>query len=56
MEFTYNNSFQPSIAMAHYVEVYGCKCHTPLCWNKVGERKLQNVELIEATIKEAKLI
>ena len=40
--------------MAPYEALYGCKCQTLVCWNAVGERKLQSVELIEATIEKGK--
>ena len=49
IEFVYNKSYQASIGMAPYKAFYGRKCRTPLCWDEVGERKLENVELIEAT-------
>ena len=42
--------------MAPYEALYGRKCRTPLYWNKVGERKLENVELIKATLKKIKII
>ena len=29
--------------------MYGKKCKTPLCWNEIGEWKLNDVELIEIT-------
>ena len=44
VEFDYNNSYQASIGMAPYKALYERKCRTPLCWDKVGERKLENVE------------
>jgi len=47
VEFAYNNSFKASIGMAPYEALYGRKCRTPLCWDEVGERKLQSVELID---------
>ena len=34
----------------------GKKCRTPLCWDEVGERKLNDVELIETTSKKIKII
>lgn len=42
--------------MASYKALYVRKRRTPLCWDVVGERKLQSVELIEITTKEVKLI
>ena len=40
MEFAYNNSYQSSIEMTPYEALYGRKCRTPLCWDKVGDKKL----------------
>ena len=42
--------------MAPYEALYGRKCQTPLCWDDVGERKLEDVELIETTSKKTKII
>ena len=32
------------------------KCRTPLCWDEVAERKLENIELIKTTSKKIKII
>ena len=56
VEFAYNNSYQTNIGMALYEAFYGRKCQTPLYWDEVGERKLEDVELIEATSKKIKII
>ena len=42
--------------MVPYEALYGRKYKTPLCWDEVGERKLKNVELIEATSEKIKII
>ena len=36
--------------------LYGRKCQTPLYWDEVGERKLEDVELIKATSEKIKII
>ena len=56
VEFAYNNSYQANIGMAPYEALYGRKCRIPLCWDEVGEMKLENVELIEAISKKIKII
>ena len=56
VEFAYNNSYHASIDMALYKAFYGRRCWTLLCWNELGERKLENVELIEATSEKIKVI
>ena len=52
----YNNSYQTSIGMPPYEAFYGRKCRTPFCWEEIGERKLENVELIDVTSKKIKVI
>ena len=56
MEFAYNNSYQSSIEMAPYEALYGRKCRTPLCWDKVGERKLLGPEIVQVTTDNVKVI
>ena len=56
IEFTYNNSYQASIGMAPYEALYRRICWNPLYQDEVGERKLENVELIEAISKKIKII
>ena len=56
VEFAYNNSYQASIDMAPYEALYGKKCRTPICWDKVGERKLNDVELIKMTFEKMRII
>ena len=52
IKFVYNNSYQASIGMAFYKALYGRKCRTSICWDKIGEQKLDDVELIEITSKK----
>ena len=35
---------------------YKKKCRSPICWDKVGERKLNDVELIEMTFEKIRII
>ena len=56
VEFAYNKSYQASISMAPYKALYGRKCRTSLCWNEVGEQKLNDVELMETILKKIKII
>ena len=56
VEFVYNNSYQASIGMVLYKALYGRKCRTPLCWDKIGERKLNDIELIETSSKKIKIV
>ena len=54
MEFAYNNSYQDSIGMAPYEDLYGRKCRTPVCWDEVGERKLVGLEIVQVTCDKVK--
>ena len=56
VKFVYNNSFQSSIGMAPYEALYGRKCRTPLCWTKLGERKVIGPDLIKETEEKVKMI
>ncbi|XP_070018213.1 uncharacterized protein [Nicotiana sylvestris] len=42
--------------MPPYEALYGRKCRTPLCWNKVGERKLVGPEIVQQTEDKVKII
>ncbi|GJY82863.1 putative reverse transcriptase domain-containing protein [Tanacetum coccineum] len=39
VEFSYNNSYHASIKAAPFETLYGQKCHSPVCWAEVGQRK-----------------
>nr|GFC60462.1 putative nucleotidyltransferase, ribonuclease H [Tanacetum cinerariifolium] len=49
VEFAYNNSWHASIKAAPFELLYGRKCRVPICWNEVGERLIEGLELIEIT-------
>ena len=55
-EFTYNNSYHSSIEMSPYEELYGEQCHTPLCWNETGKRKLLGLEIVQTTVDKVNAI
>ncbi|KAG8492934.1 hypothetical protein CXB51_010199 [Gossypium anomalum] len=55
-EFAYNNSFYSSIQMAPYEALYGRKSHTPLCWTKLGERRVLGPKLVSETKDKVRLI
>ena len=56
MEFASNNSYPASIGMAPYEAPYGQKCRTPVCWDKVGERKLVGPKIFKVTCDKIKVI
>ena len=47
VEFVYNNSYQASIGMAPFEALYDCLCRSSLCWEKVGDRLIQALELVQ---------
>ncbi|GKD98111.1 putative reverse transcriptase domain-containing protein [Tanacetum coccineum] len=49
VEFSYNNNYHASIKAAPFEALYGQKCHSPVCWTKVGEAQILGPELIQET-------
>nr|GEZ34884.1 retrotransposon protein, putative, Ty3-gypsy subclass [Tanacetum cinerariifolium] len=49
VEFAYNNSWHASIKCALFEMLYGRKCCAPICWDQVGERVIEGLEMIEVT-------
>ena len=56
VEFSYNSTYQASIVMAPFEALYGRKCHSPICWNEVGEAKLLGPELVRLTTEKVQII
>ncbi|KAI3819461.1 hypothetical protein L1987_13298 [Smallanthus sonchifolius] len=56
IEFSYNNSYHTSINMAPFEALYGRKCHSPICWNEIGEAQITGPELIQETSDKVSLI
>ena len=56
VEFAYNNSYQVSIQMAPYEELYGRPCRSPLCWTEEGESTITGPDLIRDTSEKVSLI
>ena len=56
VEFAYNNSYQASIQMASYEDLYKRPCRSPIYWKKVGESSITDPDLIRDTIEKVSLI
>nr|GEV59408.1 putative reverse transcriptase domain, ribonuclease H-like domain, aspartic peptidase domain protein [Tanacetum cinerariifolium] len=52
VEFSYNNSYHPSIQAAPYEALYEKKCRSHVCWSEVGDSKLTDPELIHDTTEK----
>ena len=52
MEFAYNNSWHASIGMAPFEALYGRKCRAPTCWDEVGEKAIEEPELVQITTEK----
>ena len=54
-KFAYNNNYQASIGMTPF-DMYSRKCRTSVCWDEVGERKINDMELIEISSKKIRIV
>ena len=55
-EFSYNNSYQESIRMAPFEDLYGRKCRMPLNWVEVGDHGYFGPELIQVARDQVSII
>ena len=56
MEFAYNNSYQASIGMASYENLYGRRCRTPVCWIELNEHKVIGPNIVKDTEEKVQVI
>ena len=56
VEFSYNNSYQASIQIVPYEDLYGRPCRSSLCWTEVGESFITGPDLIRDTSEKVSLI
>ncbi|GJQ97009.1 putative reverse transcriptase domain-containing protein [Tanacetum coccineum] len=52
VEFSYNNSYHASIKATPFEALYGRKCHSPVCWAKVGEVQLTGLDIVQETTEK----
>ena len=56
MEFSYNNSYQSSIGMTPYEDLYRRRCRTALCWTELDEHKIIGPDLVKETKEKVQII
>ena len=56
VKFAYNNSYQASIQMAPYEDLYGRLCRSPIYWIEVGKSSITGPDLIRDTSEKVGLI
>lgn len=56
VEFAYNNSYHSTIIMAPFEALYGRKSRSSICWDEIGEKELNDPELVLQTAEEVTLI
>ena len=56
VKFAYNNSYQSTIGMPPFEVLYGRKCRSPICWEKVGDRRIFGPDIIQEVTDKIKLI
>jgi hypothetical protein len=55
-EFSYNNSYQESIKMAHFEFLYGRKRRTPLFWNKPSENQVFGPDILQEAERQVQMV
>ena len=55
-EFSYNNSYQASLKMAPFEDLYGRRCRTPLSWSQTGKCKFFGPKLMVEAEEKVKII
>jgi hypothetical protein len=56
IEFSYNNSYQTSIKIAHFEALYRQQCRTPLFWSQMGESQVYGSELLKDAERQVQMI
>ena len=55
VKFSYNNSYQSTISMPPFEVLYGRKCRSLICWEKVRDRRIFGPDIIQETTDKIKV-
>jgi transposase InsO family protein len=55
-EFSYNNSYKPSLKMSPIQALYGRNCRTRLHWDQPGERQVFNLDILLEAEENIKMV
>ncbi|XP_070041331.1 uncharacterized protein [Nicotiana tomentosiformis] len=55
-KFAYNNSYQTSIQMTPYEELYGRRCRLPVSWFEPREDRLLGTDFVQDALEKVKMI
>ena len=56
IEFSYNNSYQASLGMAPYEDLYGRKSRPPIHWYETGHANIEQMDSMRDTTETEKMI
>jgi len=56
VEFAYTNNYQSTINMASFEFLYGRPCQMPLSWNRIEDRILVGLDVIQEMEEQMQLI
>nr|GEW50177.1 reverse transcriptase domain-containing protein [Tanacetum cinerariifolium] len=52
VEFSYNNSYHPSIKATPFEALYDRKCRSHVCWDEVGDTQLTGPKILHETVEK----
>jgi len=56
VEFAYKNNYQSTIGIPPFEALYGRRCRSLICWEKVDDIRIYGSDLIQETAEKIKII